>query len=63
MCSTLRRFSCQRTQEYADRLTAQGGHAQVLPVARDHGQINSDVGADNEETRVILDFIDAQLRR
>lgn len=63
VCSTLRRFSCQRTQEYADRLTAQGGHAQVLPVARDHGQINSDVGADNQETQAIIEFIDAQLQR
>ena len=63
VCSTLRRFSCQRTRQYAERLISKGGEAQVLPIARDHGQLNSDVGADNEETRAIIDFIDAQLRR
>ncbi|MFY2643647.1 alpha/beta hydrolase [Achromobacter insuavis] len=63
VCSSLRPQSCQRSRDYAQRLMAHGGQAQVLPVARNHGQINTDVGGDNDETRAILAFIDAQLRR
>lgn len=63
VCSSLRPQSCQRSRDYAQRLIEHGGQAQVLPVARNHGQINADVGGDNDETRAILGFIDAQLRR
>lgn len=63
VCSSLRPQSCQRSRDYAALLTAHGGQAQVLPVARNHGQLNADIGGDNDETRAIVEFIDAQLRR
>ncbi|AMG44870.1 alpha/beta hydrolase [Achromobacter ruhlandii] len=63
VCSSLRPQSCQRSRDYAQRLIEHGGQAQVLPVARNHGQINTEVGGDNEQTRAIIAFIDAQLRR
>ena len=34
-----------------------------MGIARNHAQINADVGADNDETRAIRAFIEAQLRR
>ncbi|MNU03919.1 hypothetical protein D3C72_2481250 [compost metagenome] len=42
-------------------LTALGGQAEVLGFARNHAQINADVGADNDETRPIAAFIDTRL--
>lgn len=63
VCSSLRPHSCQRSRDYAAQLTARGGQAQVLPVARNHGQIDTDVGGDNDATRAIVAFIDAQLGR
>jgi acetyl esterase/lipase len=63
VCSTLRPDPCRRSQRYADQLKAQGGQAELLGVARDHAQINADVGADNDETRAINAFIDARLGR
>ncbi|WP_454675415.1 alpha/beta hydrolase [Achromobacter pestifer] len=63
VCSTLRPDPCRRSQGYADQLAAQGGMAELLGVARNHAQINADVGADNDETRAISAFIDARLAR
>jgi acetyl esterase/lipase len=63
VCSTLRPDPCRRAQRYADLLTAQGGQAELVGVARNHAQINADVGADNDETRTISAFIDARLAR
>jgi acetyl esterase/lipase len=63
VCSTLRPDPCRRAQRYADLLTAQGGQAELVGVARNHAQINADVGADNDETRAISAFIDARLAR
>ncbi|QVQ26177.1 alpha/beta hydrolase [Achromobacter deleyi] len=61
VCSTLRPDPCRRARGYADRLAALGGQAEVLGFARNHAQINADVGADNDETRAIAAFIDARL--
>jgi arylformamidase len=61
VCSTLRPDPCRRARGYADRLTALGGQAEVLGFARNHAQINADVGADNDETRPIAAFIDTRL--
>lgn len=63
VCSMLRPDPCRRAQRYADKLTAQGSHTELLGVARNHAQINADVGADNDETRAINAFIDAQRKR
>ncbi|MFY3456846.1 hypothetical protein ACOTJD_09315 [Achromobacter xylosoxidans] len=63
VCSSLRAQSCQRSRDYAQRLTEHGGQAQVLPVARNHGQINADVGSDNDEASEIARFITAQIKR
>ena len=63
VCSTLRPDPCRRSQRYADLLKAHGGQAELVGIARNHAQINADVGADNDETRAIRAFIEAQLRR
>lgn len=63
VCSTLRPDPCRRSQRYADLLKAHGGQAELVGIARNHAQINADVGADNDETRAIHTFIKAQLRR
>lgn len=63
VCSSLRPQSCRRSRDYAQRLTEHGGQAQVLPVARNHGQINAAVGGDNDETSEIARFITAQIER
>lgn len=63
VCSTLRPDPCRRSQRFADQLKAQGGQAELVGVARNHAQINADVGADNDETRAISAFIDARLGR
>lgn len=63
VCSTLRPDPCNRARRYADMLQAQGGVAELAGVARNHAQINADVGEDNEETRTIAAFIEARLGR
>lgn len=63
VCSTLRPDPCRRAQRYADLLTAQGNVAEQVGVARNHAQINADVGADNDETRAISAFIDTRIAR
>ncbi|MGV2866314.1 alpha/beta hydrolase [Achromobacter sp. AGC39] len=63
VCSTLRPDPCRRAQRYADLLTAHGGQAALFGVARNHAQVNADVGADNEATRAINAFITARLQR
>lgn len=60
-CSTLRPDPCRRSQHFADLLTANGSQAELIGVARNHAQINADVGADNDETRAIAAFIDARI--
>ncbi|KAI1693726.1 alpha/beta hydrolase fold domain-containing protein [Ditylenchus destructor] len=63
VCSTLRPDPCRRSRSYADQLAAHGNHAEILGIARNHAQINADVGADNDETRAISRYIDAHLAR
>lgn len=63
VCSTLRPDPCNRARRYAAMLQAHGGVAELAGVARNHAQINADVGEGNEETRTIAAFIDARLAR
>lgn len=63
VCSTLRPDPCRRSRSYADQLAAHGNQAEILGIARNHAQINADVGADNDETRAISRYIDAHLAR
>lgn len=63
VCSTLRPDPCRRSRHYADQLAVHGNHAELLGVARNHAQINADVGANNDETRAISRYIDAHLAR
>jgi arylformamidase len=62
ICSTLRAESCRRAEAYGKKLTALGNRAIVKGVARNHGEIDADVGDDNEETREIAGFMQAQSR-
>lgn len=63
VCSTLRPDPCRRAQRYADMLKARGGQAELFGLARNHAQVNSDVGADNDATRAIDAFITARIAR
>ncbi|WP_313623341.1 alpha/beta hydrolase [Achromobacter sp.] len=63
VCSTLRPDPCNRARRYAALIQAHGSVAELAGVARNHAQINADVGEDNEETRTIAAFIDARLAR
>jgi arylformamidase len=62
ICSTLRVESCRRAGAYGKKLAALGNRAAIKSVPRNHGEIDADVGGDNEETREIAGFIEAQSR-
>jgi arylformamidase len=59
ICSTLRAESCRRAHGFGEKLRQHGNAAQIVGVARNHGQIDTDVGGDNDETRAIDAFINA----
>ncbi|GGP23845.1 hypothetical protein GCM10010970_38450 [Silvimonas iriomotensis] len=57
ICSTERATSCDSAEHMAAKIAQLGGKVTVKPLARSHMQINADVGADNEETTAIGDFL------
>lgn len=54
VCSSLRSVSCPQAQGFAVKA---GGNVEVLPVPLRHGQINSQLGADNDYTQRVDRFL------
>jgi arylformamidase len=57
ICSTLRAESCRRANSFSEKLAQRGNSAKIFGVPRNHGEIDSDVGGDNDETRAIAAFM------
>lgn len=53
VCSSQRRVSCQRTEEFASQARARGISVQVLSVPLDHQGINSQLGKQRRYTREV----------
>jgi arylformamidase len=58
VCSTLRRDgSCTQAQQFAARVRAAGGRAEVRPEALSHAQINAELGQPGDYTSAVDAFI------
>lgn len=58
ICSTTRPDKpCKQTEDFVAKAKQMGVRASTLPVAMSHGEINSDVGLENELTRAIDQFM------
>jgi len=58
VCSTQRRDgSCAQARAFADRVTARGGHAELLPQDLSHGAIDAELGLPGGYTSAVDGFI------
>lgn len=57
VCSSQRRRSCPQAQAFARKVTALGGRAEVLPVAKSHKEINHELGLPGPYTDAVEAFI------
>lgn len=57
VCSTRREDSCGAARAFADKAVAAGGHAEVVPVELNHGQINSELGRASPYTAAVQKFM------
>ncbi len=57
VCSTQRTSACEQARILRDRAQAFGGAFDILPVDMKHGEINAQLGVDNDYTASVLDFL------
>jgi len=58
VCSTTRKDDpCDQARAFADKARSLGTRAEVLPQAKNHGAINSDLGLENDYTRRVEAFM------
>lgn len=57
VCSSRRSDSCDPAREFAAKANAFGGRVTVLPLDRNHGQINQELGAPGEYTEKVESFL------
>lgn len=57
VCSSQRRDACAQARDFAGRVTALGGSARVLPVAKTHREVNQDLGLPGPYTDEVVGFI------
>lgn len=57
VCSTQRKAACPPARQFAERATALGGRAELLPVDLDHGEINQRLGEPGAYTDAVDRFL------
>lgn len=57
VCSSRRSDSCDPAREFADKANGFGGRVTVLPLDRNHGQINQELGSAGEYTEKVESFL------
>ena len=57
VCSSRRRTSCAQAEDFAKKVRALGGRADILPVAMSHRQINKDLGQKSAYTDAVDRFL------
>ena len=57
VCSSQRRASCPQARQFAERATALGSRAQVLPVDLSHAEINKTLGQPGRYTEAVDGFL------
>lgn len=57
VCASGRRTSCSEAQGFAAAIGALGGRAEVLPLDKSHGEINSDLGLPGDYTDTVDAFL------
>jgi acetyl esterase/lipase len=62
VCSSQRDSSCRQAHDFAQRLRAAGGRAEVLEQARSHREINLQLGSDQDYTGAVQAFIDSLVK-
>lgn len=63
VCSSQRDGACRQAHGFAQRLRAAGSRAEVLELARNHREINLQLGADHAYTGAVQAFIDSLIRQ
>lgn len=63
VCSSQRDGACRQAHGFAQRLRAAGSRAEVLELARNHREINLQLGADPAYTVAVQAFIDSLIRQ
>ena len=63
VCSSQRDSACRQAHGFAQRLRAGGSRAEVLELARNHREINLQLGADHGYTVAVQAFIDSLIRQ
>lgn len=57
VCSSQRKNSCNQAQDFAAGIKAKGGSATVLPIDKSHGDVNDELGQDEEYTAQVDSFL------
>lgn len=57
VCSTKRESACEQANILKNKAQAFGGVFDILPVDMKHSEINHELGADNDYTRSVMDFL------
>ncbi|PZP57510.1 MAG: esterase [Micavibrio aeruginosavorus] len=57
VCSSTRKISCPQNEDYAAKAKSLGVRAQVLPIALKHGEINEQLGLENDYTKQVEEFM------
>ena len=57
VCSSRRDDSCSAARAFAEKATAAGARAEVLPVDLNHGQVNAELGRSSSYTGAVQAFM------
>lgn len=61
ICSSQRKISCDQSHAFAQKANELQMRVHVIPVNLNHGQINEELGLNNDYTKIVSHYIDRLL--